>query len=155
MSAHPCTGKRLCRPLLISDLPLLMEIEVRAYSHPWTEGIFRDCLRAGYHCWALTVDEVFTGYAVTSVAVGECHVLNLTIAPEAQGRGLGRYLLREVLRRAAEAGADTAFLEVRPSNEVARRLYHSEGFNEVGRRKNYYPAGKGRREDALVMAKVL
>ncbi len=155
MSVHIRRKERLIRPLQVSDLPLLMAIEVRAYTHPWTEGIFRDCLRTGYICWALTVDEIFTGYAVTSVAVGECHLLNLTIDPAAQGQGLGRYLLRQVLQRAIESGADIAFLEVRPSNLTARHLYESEGFNEIGRRKNYYPSGKRQREDALLMAKKL
>ncbi|APZ42081.1 ribosomal protein S18-alanine N-acetyltransferase [Acidihalobacter ferrooxydans] len=155
MSARFRRDERYCRALQMQDLPLLMAIEVRAYTHPWTEGVFRDCLRVGYGCWALIADEIFTGYAVTSVAVGECHILNLTVAPESQGRGLGRYLLREVLCAATKAGADTAFLEVRPSNAAARHLYVSEGFNEVGTRRNYYPGGKGGREDALVMAKTL
>jgi [ribosomal protein S18]-alanine N-acetyltransferase len=155
MSARPRSEAKRMRELRVEDLEYLMSIEVRAYPYPWTEGIFRDCLRSGYGCWALTLDEILRGYAVTSVAVGECHILNLTVAPEAQGQGLGRYLLREVLRRAGQAGADTAFLEVRPSNAPARHLYDSEGFNEVGVRRQYYPADRGKREDALVMAKAL
>lgn len=155
MSARFKSELRSLRELRVEDLDILMSIEVRAYPYPWTDGIFRDCLRSGYGCWALTLDEILTGYAVTSVAVGECHILNLTVAPDSQGQGLGRYLLRELLRRAEQAGADTAFLEVRPSNAAARHLYDTEGFNEVGVRRNYYPADKGKREDALVMAKAL
>lgn len=155
MSARLRSGVRRLRELRVEDLDFLMSIEVRAYPFPWTEGIFRDCLRSGYGCWALTVDEILAGYSVTSVAVAECHILNLTVAPESQRQGLGRYLLREVLRRAESAGADTAFLEVRPSNAAARHLYVTEGFNEVGIRRNYYPNGGSRREDALVMAKAL
>lgn len=155
MSARFKSGERRLRELQLADLGVLMSIEVRAYPYPWTEGIFRDCLRSGYGCWALTLDEILNGYAVTSVAVSECHILNLTVAPESQGQGLGRYLLRNVLQRAEQAGADTAFLEVRPSNAAARHLYESEGFNEVGVRRHYYPGARGRREDALVMAKAL
>ncbi|MEJ2630982.1 MAG: ribosomal protein S18-alanine N-acetyltransferase [Acidihalobacter sp.] len=155
MSARPRPEAKRVRELHVEDLEFLMSIEVRAYPYPWTEGIFRDCLRSGYGCWALTLDEILNGYAVTSVAVGECHILNLTVAPESQGQGLGRYLLRNVLQRAEQAGADTAFLEVRPSNASARHLYDTEGFNEVGIRRHYYPADGGKREDALVMAKAL
>lgn len=156
MSARPKTENiPLVQPLRAEDIDALMKIEVRAYPHPWTEGIFRDCLRAGYGCWALMLEGELIGYAVTSVAVGECHVLNLTVSPDYQGRGFGRRLLREILQHAGEAGADTAFLEVRPSNASARHLYYSEGFNEVGVRRNYYPAVGGGREDAMVMAKAL
>ncbi len=139
-----------------SDLSEVMAIEVRAYPFPWTEGIFRDCLRVGYACWVLEDEgsEQIEGYGVLSLAPGECHLLNLTVRPEAQGQGIGRKLLRALMKKAAEHPVDSLFLEVRPSNEVAVRLYLSEGFNEVGVRKRYYPAERGR-EDALVMAKSL
>lgn len=142
------------RPLEAVDLDGLMAIERRAYSHPWTETIFRDCLRSGYICWALVQQDELIGYAVTSLAVGEYHVLNLTVRPESQGRGYGRFLLRGLLEWAQKHDAQNAFLEVRPSNQAAFNLYLSEGFNEVGVRKAYYPAHRGR-EDALVMAKAL
>jgi ribosomal-protein-alanine N-acetyltransferase len=142
------------RPLEVADLDRLMTIERRAYTHPWTETIFRDCLRSGYICWAMEQQGELIGYAVTSLAVKEYHVLNLTVRPESQGRGYGRFLLRELIRWAQQQGAQNAFLEVRPSNQAALNLYLSEGFNEVGVRKAYYPAHRGR-EDALVMARAL
>ncbi|MBK1672253.1 ribosomal-protein-alanine N-acetyltransferase [Ectothiorhodospira shaposhnikovii] len=136
-----------------NDLGAVMEVEPRAYDYYWSEGIFRDCLRVGYSCWVLTTRSTgeLIGYGVMSLAVGECHVLNLTVRPESQGQGFGRYLLGALLDIARERQTETAFLEVRPSNVSAVSLYRSMGFNEVGIRKRYYPAEKGR-EDALVMA---
>lgn len=139
------------RPMREADLDVIMAIETRAYPFPWTMGIFRDCLRAGYPAWVLSGREATIGYGVISLAADEAHVLNLCIAPERQGRGHGRYLLRALVKLASERGAQRLFLEVRPSNPQAIALYHSEGFNEIGRRPRYYPTRDGR-EDALVMA---
>ena len=139
------------RPLRESDLDAVMAIESRAYPFPWTRGIFRDCLQAGYPAWLLLEDGVVSGYAVMSLAADEVHVLNICIAPEHQGRGLGRHLLRALLKHARDRRAQRVFLEVRPSNPGAKALYESEGFNEIGRRPRYYPAQDGR-EDAIVMA---
>ncbi len=91
------------------------------------------------------------GYGILSVAAGEAHVLNVCVAPEHQGRGLGRRLLGRLLDLARWHRVERVFLEVRPSNPVAIGLYERAGFNEIGRRPNYYPA-KGGREDAIVMA---
>lgn len=142
------------RPMREEDLDDVMRIELRAYPFPWTAGIFRDCLRAGYPSWVLQSDMYTIGYAVLSVAAGEAHLLNLCVAPEQQGRGHGRRLLRGIERVARGQGARRVFLEVRPSNPPAIALYHGEGFNEIGRRPRYYPAHEGR-EDAIVMAKEL
>jgi ribosomal-protein-alanine N-acetyltransferase len=139
------------RPMREEDLGTVMEIERRAYPFPWTQGIFQDCLRAGYPGWLLHDHDRVIGYGVLSVAVDEAHVLNLCIDPNAQGRGHGRRLLRGLLRIAQGHGAQRVFLEVRPSNPHAIALYHDEGFNEIGRRPRYYPARQGR-EDAIVMA---
>lgn len=142
------------RPMRQEDLEEIMEVELRAYPFPWTEGIFRDCMRVGYSCWVMTEGSTLVGYAVMSMAAGECHVLNLCVRPERQGCGYGRILLRNLLEHARRHQVETVFLEVRPSNTPAVHLYTSEGFNEVGLRKRYYPAVKGR-EDALVLAKSL
>nr|WP_281177432.1 ribosomal protein S18-alanine N-acetyltransferase [Pseudoxanthomonas dokdonensis] len=139
------------RPLRESDLDAVMAIELRAYPFPWTRGIFRDCLKAGYPSWALLEHGLLIGYGLISVAADEAHILNVCVAPERQGRGLGRQLLRALVQLAREHRAGRVFLEVRPSNPGAITLYHSEGFNEIGRRPRYYPSHDGR-EDALVMA---
>lgn len=139
------------RPMREHDLDAVMAIERRAYPFPWTPGIFRDCLRAGYPAWVMRLDARIIGYGVVSVAAGEAHVLNVCIDPDEQGRGHGRHLFRALLCIARGEGAQRVFLEVRPSNPPAIALYHDEGFNEIGRRPRYYPAHEGR-EDAIVMA---
>ena len=138
------------RALHTRDLPALMRIENEAYPFPWTEGIFRDCLNAGYECWVLEDAGGLVGYGVLSAAAGEAHVLNVCVAAAYRGRGLGRLLVRRLLDLARWHHARQVFLEVRPSNPNAIALYASEGFNEIGRRPNYYPAKRGR-EDAIVM----
>ena len=139
------------RPMREGDLDAVMAIEQRAYPFPWTRGIFRDCLKSGYPSWVMTEHGLVIGYGLLSIAADEAHVLNICVAPERQGRGLGRYLLRALVKIARDQRSQRVFLEVRPSNPGALALYHSEGFNEIGRRPRYYPARDGR-EDALVMA---
>jgi ribosomal-protein-alanine N-acetyltransferase len=140
------------RPMRDGDLDAVVAIEHRAYPFPWTRGIFRDCLHAGHSMWVLEAQGALAGYGVLGIAAGEAHVLNLCIAPEAEGHGHGRRLLRALLRVARGGGAMRVFLEVRPSNPRAIALYHAEGFNEIGRRPRYYPAPNHGREDAIVMA---
>ena len=144
------------RPMREADLDEVMRIEERAYPFPWTRGIFRDCLRAGYPMWvqerqAGEARGAIVGYGVLSLAADEAHVLNLCTAPECEGRGLGGRMLQALLRIARGGGAQRVFLEVRPSNPRAIGLYGRSGFNEIGRRPRYYPARHGR-EDAIVMA---
>jgi ribosomal-protein-alanine N-acetyltransferase len=155
MSAVLSDAPLCLRGLLNTDLDAVMEIEGRAYDFPWTEGVFRDCLNAGHVMQILEEGGMLAGYGVMSVAAGECHLLNLCIEPECQGRGLGRYFLEELLAIARRHRARIAFLEMRLSNARAYRLYTRLGFNEIGLRRDYYPAGAGRREDAWVLAKVL
>ncbi|HZH44628.1 MAG TPA: ribosomal protein S18-alanine N-acetyltransferase [Lysobacter sp.] len=156
MNAHlrpapdPLVGTAL-RPMREDDLERVHAIETLAYAFPWSMGIFRDCLRADYPAWVLLREDALVGYFLMSLAAGEAHVLNICIAPEWQGQGYGRRLLRALLQIARSRGAERVFLEVRPSNPAAIALYHSEGFNEIGRRPRYYPAFSGR-EDAIVMA---
>ncbi len=151
MNAVAAMPAPLLRPMHEGDLDAVMEIELRAYPFPWTRGIFQDCLRAGYPGRVLAAEDGLLGYGLLSIAADEAHVLNVCVDPLRQSRGLGRRLLRELVRAARQHGAVRVFLEVRPSNTAAIALYHSEGFNEIGRRPRYYPAATGR-EDALVMA---
>ncbi len=166
MSVAPLGTGFALRHLCEADLPAVLAVENAAYPYPWTEGIFRDCLRVGYHC--LVAERVagtapgaalghpgrLVGHAVMSAAVGECHLLNLCVHPIWQGQGLGRRMLLRLFAIGRANNADTAFLEVRASNRGAIALYESEGFCEVGLRRGYYPAGE-RREDAIVMARPL
>ncbi|HIE88845.1 MAG: ribosomal protein S18-alanine N-acetyltransferase [bacterium] len=138
----------------LTDLPDVLRNERRGYTHPWTEGIFRDCLRNGQECWLLMCSDQNVGHGILSVAAGESHLLNVCVHPDFQGHGFGRILVEHLLERARTREASTIFLEVRPSNVAACELYDKLGFNEVGIRENYYPSNVGR-EDALVLAKEL
>lgn len=151
MSAVSAPAPVTLRPMREEDLDAVMEVERRAYPFPWTRGIFRDCLQAGYPGRVMEQGGALVGYGMLSLAADEAHILNVCVDPALQSRGHGRVLLRALVRLACERGARRVFLEVRPSNASAVALYHSEGFNEIGRRPRYYPAHNGR-EDALVMA---
>lgn len=151
MSAVPKPLLIHFRAMRYADLSQVLAIETQAYPFPWTENIFRDCIRVGYRCRLLEVNGVVEGYGVLSVGVNEAHVLNLCVRLESQGRGLARRMLKHLLEVARVNKAQTIFLEVRPSNTIALSLYRSMGFCEIGLRRGYYPDTQGR-EDALVMA---
>jgi len=142
------------RPMHELDVPMVVAIERSAYQFPWSEGIFRDCLRVGYICRVVDVGGEIAGYGIMSVGAGEAHVLNLCVREEFRNRGLARRMLTWLLERARSAGMVEAYLEVRPSNTVAARLYHSLGFEQVGVRRGYYQAPGGR-EDAAVLRRML
>ncbi|MEE4295898.1 MAG: ribosomal protein S18-alanine N-acetyltransferase, partial [Wenzhouxiangella sp.] len=142
------------RAMAREDLPAVTAIEQSAYSFPWSPGIFADCLRVGYRCHVVEDQGTLCGYAIYSVAVDEAHLLNLCVSPARRRSGFASVLLDHVLRELMLAGVDRVFLEVRPSNKAALRLYAREGFERIGRRPGYYPAEQGR-EDALVLLRNL
>lgn len=139
------------RAMTESDLDEVARVEGRAYEFPWTHQIFRDCLRAGYGCFVLATNAEIIGYFVLSVAANEAHVLNVCVDPSEQRNGYGRRLMKRVLDLARWHRAERIFLEVRPSNPNAIKLYLDLGFRDIGRRPRYYPARNGR-EDAIVMS---
>jgi len=139
------------RPMREEDLDQVTAIEIANYEYPWTQMIFRDCLRAGYNCWVLEQGVEVIGYGVLTAAAGEAHVLNVCISTDHQGAGLGKRLMQRLIDLARWHRTERIFLEVRPSNARAIALYDQLGFNEIGKRPNYYPAKRGR-EDAIVMA---
>jgi ribosomal-protein-alanine N-acetyltransferase len=142
------------RPMCTADLDRIMEVEPTIYTHPWTRGNFDDSMRVGYSCWVIDCGGVVTGYGVLMTGVREAHLLNLSIAPEWQRRGLGRSLLEHFVRIGRDSDAQQMFLEVRPSNTSARRLYADYGFRDISVRRGYYPATGGR-EDAILMGLIL
>ncbi len=138
------------RPMTEADLPRGAALEGESYPFPWSEGIFRDCVRVGYVCRVVEIGFDFVGYGIMSTGAGEAHILNVCVRASMRGRGIGRTLLRHLLDLAADAGVEAAFLEVRPSNVTAIRLYQSLGCVPVGVRRGYYQAVGGR-EDATVL----
>ncbi|MGA0187157.1 MAG: ribosomal protein S18-alanine N-acetyltransferase [Burkholderiaceae bacterium] len=142
-------------PMHRNDIASIMVIEKQAYSHPWTSGNFEDSLAAGYEGLKLVEQGAMVGYLVWMPVVQEAHLLNFTIAPARQRRGLGQWMLDQLMRTLTQQGFERLLLEVRPSNRSAVRLYQRNGFTEVGTRRGYYPAESGRREDAVVFARAL
>ena len=139
------------RVMTTRDLRGVAAVEQASYEFPWSPGIFRDCLLAGYQCLVLDAEGDINGYAIMSVAAREAHILNLCVHPELQRGGYGRQLLHALCLRAAALGVERTFLEVRPSNSAAINLYRSAGFEQIGARPSYYQADGGR-EDAVIFA---
>lgn len=153
MSAVVDRGLRY-RPMQITDLDAVMDVEQASYPFPWTRGNFVDSIAAGYEA-ELALDEAgrLVAYRVAMVGVDEMHLLNLTVRPDCQGRGHARAMLARLEDDCRRLALATLWLEVRPSNHRARELYLRQGFREVGLRRAYYPATQGRREDAIVMSR--
>jgi [ribosomal protein S18]-alanine N-acetyltransferase len=143
------------RPMTVADADDVAQVEARAYAYPWSRGNFVDSFVAGYLARVARDDEgAIVAYFIAMAGVDELHLLNLTVAPDCQGRGLGRALLAAVVAEARALPAAALLLEVRESNRRARQLYVDDGFAEIGRRRGYYPARDGR-EDAIVMKRLL
>jgi len=138
--------------MILSDVEQVMKIECDVYEFPWTETIFKDCIRVGYQCWMALQQQRVVGHAVISVTAGESHILNLSIGKNNQRQGFGRQFIEFLVDEARARDAQTMLLEVRPSNTPAINCYNAAGFNEIGSRKDYYPASGGR-EDALLFAR--
>ncbi len=142
------------RGMTHEDLAQVSDIERRSYDFPWSHGVFRDCLLAGYQCMTLERAGRVAGYSILSIAAGEAHILNLCVDPEHRAHGYGERLLDEVLARARRAEVAEVSLEVRPSNLTAIALYRKKGFHQIANRPAYYQA-RGGREDAAVLSKKL
>jgi ribosomal-protein-alanine N-acetyltransferase len=153
LNARPARSENI-RGMTADDLGKVIDVEVAAYEHPWTLGIFRDCLRVGYSCWVYEDNGTVVAYGIVMLSGAEAHVLNLCVHPECQRRGIGRLMLNHLTQTARESGADTILLEVRHSNIIAMQLYLSADFHELGVRSGYYPDHDGR-EDAIILAKTL
>ncbi|WP_440108379.1 ribosomal protein S18-alanine N-acetyltransferase [Acidovorax sp. BL-A-41-H1] len=141
--------------LTLAQLDAVLDVEQRAYSHPWTRGNFTDAMASGYQAQLLMADDHLLGYFVAMIGVDEVHLLNITVAPEFQRQGWARTLLDALALWARGQGAQWLWLEVRMSNLRAQHIYQANGFRRVGERKRYYPAAGGEREDAVVMSLAL
>ena len=143
-------------PMTMDDVDEVHALECSVFPHPWSRANFSDSVQAGYDAWLLRdTDGELAGYFLLMYALDEAHLLDVALAGRRQGTGLGRLLLDTLCARAREMGAESVLLEVRPSNERALAVYRRYGFAEIGRRKGYYPAHEGKREDAIVMRHAL
>lgn len=138
-------------PMHHDDIEAVMKIENQAYPFPWTSGNFRDSINAGYEAWILKEHGTMIGYMVWMKVVDEAHLLNITLSPARQGHGLGSWMMRHFMEQARAQHQSHLMLEVRPSNPRAISMYRKFGFEQIGLRQDYYPAGPHQREDAVVM----
>lgn len=129
----------------------LEHLEQKATSHPWRPGQLQQSILAGHSGLALQEQEKLVGFLVWHQILDEAELLNIAVAPDQQGRGMGGILIDELVRQCLDSQIEKIHLEVRESNARARRLYLQHGFIEVGRRKQYYPTQDGR-EDAILMS---
>ena len=139
-------------PMVAGDIDEVFTLEASVYPHPWSRGNFVDSLASGYNSWTVRdSDGTLAGYFLLMAAVDEAHLLNVAVAAPWQRQGLGLYLLDKIIACARGLSMESILLEVRPSNLRALKVYEQYGFAEIGRRKAYYPAHDGQREDAIVM----
>jgi ribosomal-protein-alanine N-acetyltransferase len=149
-------GKLQFAPMTADDVDAVVEIENAVYSHPWTRGNFVDSLYSGYQAQTLRDGgNALLGYFLVMLAVEEAHLLNISVAAEHQHKGLGQLLLDRATGLGRSNRMHSMLLEVRESNTHAIKVYKRYGFSEIGRRKNYYPAGNNTREGAIVMSLAL
>ena len=142
------------RPMVGADVDEVHALEQSVFPHPWSRANFMDSLSSGYDAWVLREPGQggqLAGYFLLMYALDEAHLLDVAVAGPRHGTGLGRYLLDRIAARARALRMASILLEVRPSNERALQVYRRYGYSEIGRRKGYYPAHEGRREDAIVM----
>lgn len=137
----------------VPDLTEVMAAERQAYPLPWTHGNFVDSLAAGYPAEVLRGPRAeLLGYWVAMPGADEMHLLNITVVPPWQGRGLAVVMLDRLVAECRRRGLTQLWLEVRVGNARAREVYRRYGFAEVGRRRAYYPVQDGPREDAVLMS---
>ncbi len=143
------------RPMCEEDIEAVVRIECAVQSHPWTVGNFRDALKAGYEAWVVCHEQQIIAFSLQMMAPDVSHLLLIGVLPEWQKRGLGAGLLAWGETRVLACGLQTQVLEVRPSNTGAVSFYQRWGYEQIGVRKGYYPAGRGGSEDAWVLQKAV
>jgi ribosomal-protein-alanine N-acetyltransferase len=147
-------------PATAGDVSAIVDIERKAFSDPWSARSFREALEhpAVFFMCARGPDGRrsgaggVSGYVVAWFVADQGEIANLAVDPAGWGSGIGQALLDAALDEGNRRGASAIYLEVRDSNERARRLYHSRGFEEVGRRRGYYQRPV---EDAIVLRRML
>jgi [ribosomal protein S18]-alanine N-acetyltransferase len=139
------------RPATRDDLPAILAIERASFSDPWSRGSFASLLERPRVFFAVAVEgphRAVVGHVVTWFVVDEAELANLAVVPGSRRRGIGAALLGAALDAAEARGARVMYLEVRASNRAALALYGSRGFEEAGRRRDYYRRPV---EDALIL----
>lgn len=138
----------LIRAMRESDLSAVATIETEVNPYGWNDGQFAESLQH-HHCFVLIEAQAVIGYCIYSRVLDEAEILNIAIAADHQGRGLGSFLLRSLIQQFKD-DIHQLTLEVRVSNFSAIRLYQQCDFVTIAERRDYYPKGDTR-ESALIM----
>lgn len=152
-SSASASTEALLFPMMPVDLNEVVELERQSQAFPWSRRNFEDALAARYSAWVLRVNDALAGFCVAMPTPDDVHLLVIAVATDYRRKGLATQLLAQVDQLARDHGVSRVLLEVRPSNTRALAFYAKQGFVEIGKRRGYYPAGKGEREDALVLAR--
>ncbi|WP_404451220.1 ribosomal protein S18-alanine N-acetyltransferase [Virgibacillus necropolis] len=138
------------RPMELTDIGAVVEVEKASFATPWTEDIFYQevVVNQFAHYFVVEVDGVIVGYAGLWIVIDDAQITNIAIMPSYRGYKLGEKLFQFTMQQAIHLGSNRLSLEVRVSNIIAQRMYRKFGLVPGGLRKSYYTDNK---EDALVM----
>ena len=127
------------------------QLEKASFSDPWSENSIRSELNNPLSLWVVALDgETVVGYVGSQSVLGESDMMNIAVSDQYRGQKIATTLVNVLIDRLRKQGNYQLTLEVRVSNEPARKLYEKLGFFEVGRRPNYY---RNPKEDALILRK--
>ena len=134
-------------------LDRIIEIENQSFPSPWSIRVFKEEIKNPLsHLWVLMVNESVTGYTCFRMFDNKIQLTNIAVLPHSRGKGIGHYLVTKLIEAGISKGMKSIWLEVRPSNSAAKRLYQKSGFEEVGKTARYY---RDTNEDAIIMALTL
>lgn len=151
------TGKKMSaimiRPMAEEDLEQVEAIEKACFSIPWSVKSFLDACTTEENIYLVCCDDSnkIMGYCGLWTVLGEGNITNMAVAKEYRKHGIGEALMKEMERLGQLKDVSVFFLEVRESNEPAKRLYEKMGYREIGKRKRFYERPV---EDALIMSKI-
>ena len=128
----------------------VLKIESASNLTPWSQEIFLKNLQTRSISFVIISEEKVIAFCIANTVLDECHLQNIVVIEELRGKGIGTFMLNILFKRAKLSDLDTVLLEVRESNEIARKFYRDNGFKELSVRKNYYKAENGR-ENAVIM----
>ena len=129
----------------------IAELEKRCFNDPWSENSIASELNNRLSCWLVALEgDVVIGYVGSQTVLGETDMMNIAVHPDYRNQGVAKNLIQTLMDTLSGQGSHSLMLEVRQSNEPARNLYASLGFETVGIRKNYY---RNPKENALILRK--
>ena len=139
--------------MALSDVAAVVAVERASYVFPWSEGVFRDCIRVGYLCRVVEFAGEVAGYGIMSYGAGEAHILNICIRSDLRSAGVGRRLMDFLLERARAADMRDVFLEVRPSNPICDSPLRIAGLRARRRAQSLLPGQRRPRRRVGVSAR--